>query len=227
MKLKLLEIYQQRNDLNSFETLAEELYPAGGQEDQAIWSQVVQMGAKMNPDNPLFSQSGTEALYAAAEEAPGKPEVAPDLVAAGESETVDPTKNPFPQPDEVVGIDEEFDRLAEQMGLNEAAADATGESAEKSAMEEDSEMLDFASNERSELEFNLDIEGVDEQEEDRSDAATGTNEQPAVAQNEPGADDELALGVQEIDDIDLGELEADIPGVSDDTVGYWRYPATT
>ncbi|MDJ0956308.1 MAG: FimV/HubP family polar landmark protein [Arenicellales bacterium] len=56
LKLKLLEIYQQRNDLNSFETLAEELYPAGEQGDAETWNKVVEMGLKMNPNNPLFSQ---------------------------------------------------------------------------------------------------------------------------------------------------------------------------
>ncbi len=76
LKLKLLEIYQQRNDLNSFETLAEELYPAGGQGDAAAWAKVVEMGLKMNPDNPLFSQEVTavtenltEALPATVKEA--------------------------------------------------------------------------------------------------------------------------------------------------------------
>ncbi len=49
LKLKLLEIYQQREDIKSFETLAEELYPAGGQGDPETWSKVVKMGAKMEP----------------------------------------------------------------------------------------------------------------------------------------------------------------------------------
>ena len=80
LKLKLLEIYQQRNDLNSFETLAEELYPAGEQGDAATWSKVVEMGLKMNPDNPLFSQEVpavtealTEALPASVKEALNEP----------------------------------------------------------------------------------------------------------------------------------------------------------
>jgi len=54
LKLKLLEIYQGRKDIASFETLAEELYPAAGNVPMEIWSKVVEMGKIVNPDNPLF-----------------------------------------------------------------------------------------------------------------------------------------------------------------------------
>ena len=54
LKLKLLEIYQGRKDISSFETLAEELYPADGNIPMDVWAKVAEMGKIVNPDNPLF-----------------------------------------------------------------------------------------------------------------------------------------------------------------------------
>ena len=54
LKLKLLEIYQTRKDISSFETLAEELYPADGNIPMAVWAKVAEMGKIVNPENPLF-----------------------------------------------------------------------------------------------------------------------------------------------------------------------------
>ena len=54
LKLKLLEIYQGRKDVSSFETLAEELYPADGKIPMEVWAKVTEMGKIVNPDNPLF-----------------------------------------------------------------------------------------------------------------------------------------------------------------------------
>ncbi|MHB8535170.1 MAG: FimV/HubP family polar landmark protein [Sulfuricaulis sp.] len=54
LKLKLLEIYHQRNDVAAFETLAEELYAALGGRGGKVWSKVEEMGRKLNPENPMF-----------------------------------------------------------------------------------------------------------------------------------------------------------------------------
>jgi pilus assembly protein FimV len=54
LKLKLLEIYHQRNDVSAFETLAEELYAAQGGRGGKHWGKVEEMGRKLNPDNPMF-----------------------------------------------------------------------------------------------------------------------------------------------------------------------------
>lgn len=54
LKQKLLEIYHQRNDVNAFETLAEELYAAIGGRGGTIWKKVEEMGRKLNPENPMF-----------------------------------------------------------------------------------------------------------------------------------------------------------------------------
>jgi len=52
LKLKLLEIYHQRNDVSGFETLAEELYASGNA--GGVWAQVADMGTQLNPENPMF-----------------------------------------------------------------------------------------------------------------------------------------------------------------------------
>jgi pilus assembly protein FimV len=54
LKVKLLEIYHQRNDVKAFETLAEEYYAQLGGRPSKLWSKVEEMGRKLNPDNPMF-----------------------------------------------------------------------------------------------------------------------------------------------------------------------------
>lgn len=54
LKLKLLEIYHQRNDVAAFETLAEELYAALAGRGGKVWEKVEGMGRKLNPENPMF-----------------------------------------------------------------------------------------------------------------------------------------------------------------------------
>lgn len=54
LKVKLLEIYHQRNDVPAFETLAEELYAALEGRGGELWNKVAEMGRRLNPDNPMF-----------------------------------------------------------------------------------------------------------------------------------------------------------------------------
>jgi pilus assembly protein FimV len=75
VKLKLLEIYKQRNDVKAFETIAEELYPAGDSGDREVWSQVAAMGRELSPGNPLF-QDPAPAGGAGGEASPGTPSAA-------------------------------------------------------------------------------------------------------------------------------------------------------
>ena len=53
--LKLLEIYSQRKNLKQFETTATELYTVTGGKGEA-WEKAVEMGLKLDPDNPLFTR---------------------------------------------------------------------------------------------------------------------------------------------------------------------------
>jgi len=64
IKLKLLEIYHQRNDVSAFETLAEEVYSVQGGKTSKIWNKVEEMGRKLNPENPMF-RGGAPAKSAA------------------------------------------------------------------------------------------------------------------------------------------------------------------
>jgi pilus assembly protein FimV len=54
LKVKLLEIYHQRNDVGAFETLAEEYYAQLGGRSSKLWEKVEELGRKLNPENPMF-----------------------------------------------------------------------------------------------------------------------------------------------------------------------------
>jgi len=102
IKLKLLEIYEQRKDLKSFETLAEELYPAQGGESDPVWARVVDMGRRMNPNNPLFKASA----------APPAPAVAAARAPAAAGAGGDTDLEPFPDPDhQGHGLDLDLDDI--------------------------------------------------------------------------------------------------------------------
>ncbi len=88
LKQKLLEIYHHRNDLRSFETLAEELYAALAGKGGKVWEKVEEMGRKMNPNNPMFrggapvAKSASEPPTAAFSPAAPKKAVATSAAAA-------------------------------------------------------------------------------------------------------------------------------------------------
>ena len=54
--LKLLEIYANRKDTNSFSTIARQLQDSG---DEDAWQQAVAMGRKLEPNNPMYGGAGT------------------------------------------------------------------------------------------------------------------------------------------------------------------------
>jgi pilus assembly protein FimV len=70
IKVKLLEIYHQRNDVKAFETLAEEYYAQLGGRPSKLWAKAEEMGRKLNPDNPMFRGGGAPGRAAAATIAP-------------------------------------------------------------------------------------------------------------------------------------------------------------
>ncbi len=177
VKLKLLEIYQQRNDLKSFETLAEEMYPAGAHGvDADVWRRVVEMGRKMNPDNPLFTQEIPKVSGVAQESAEQAHEPAPHEIEEEEQEEVreeeaaayaEPSLEPFPTPDTDSALDEELDRLARdrEEGYGEEVSSATAGGGRAA------ETLNFATRNTSELDFELDL-AEDEQEQIGADEST-------------------------------------------------------
>ena len=69
LKIKLLDVYRKRKDVRAFESLAEELHGAIGQ-DPVKWSQVVEMGHRLLPAHPLFARPAAPAAQAGAAEQP-------------------------------------------------------------------------------------------------------------------------------------------------------------
>ncbi len=109
LKLKLLEIYFHRKDLKAFETMAEEVYAAGGGKGGKHWEKVEEMGRKLNPENPMF-RGTTGKVTTSVEEKPS--------AAAAPAVTTPPTEVVSrPAPD--VGLD--FD-----IGTPVTAAPRTG-----------------------------------------------------------------------------------------------------
>jgi len=56
LHLKLLEMYAARKDISAFEAIAGELYTTLGADDP-IWARVAELGATVEPDNPLYDLS--------------------------------------------------------------------------------------------------------------------------------------------------------------------------
>jgi len=55
IKVSLLKLHMKRKDITKFDALAEELYAAGENDNPDIWNKVVEMGAVLSPENPLYS----------------------------------------------------------------------------------------------------------------------------------------------------------------------------
>ncbi len=68
LKLKLIELYHTTKNKPAFENAAEEFYASLGDNaaENPMWQKVVAMGAELVPNNPLFSNAGTEAMVESA-----------------------------------------------------------------------------------------------------------------------------------------------------------------
>ena len=62
--LKLLEIHAQHNKPSAFETVASELYSVSGGQGE-MWHKATALGRQLDPNNPLFSDAGGGAGFAA------------------------------------------------------------------------------------------------------------------------------------------------------------------
>jgi len=56
IRLKLLEIYAGRKNLNAFEAVASEMYAAIGGQASPIWDKAAELGRTLDPQNPLYSE---------------------------------------------------------------------------------------------------------------------------------------------------------------------------
>jgi pilus assembly protein FimV len=63
--LKLLEIHAQHNKPSAFETVASELYSVSGGQGE-VWQKAVALGRQLDPSNPMFTEAGSAADFAAA-----------------------------------------------------------------------------------------------------------------------------------------------------------------
>ncbi|MDD5330897.1 MAG: hypothetical protein PHX38_12915 [Sulfuricella sp.] len=64
IRLKLLEIYAGRKNLNAFEAVAGEMYAALGGQANPAWDKAAEMGRVLDPDNPLYAEkAAAEASY--------------------------------------------------------------------------------------------------------------------------------------------------------------------
>ncbi|HEX5863050.1 MAG TPA: FimV/HubP family polar landmark protein, partial [Casimicrobiaceae bacterium] len=70
--LKLLEIHAQHNKPSTFETVASELYSVSGGQGE-VWQKAMTLGRQLDPDNPLFAETGSAAAFAAAAAGEAKP----------------------------------------------------------------------------------------------------------------------------------------------------------
>ena len=56
IRLKLLEIYAGRKNLNAFEAMAGEMYAALGGQASQVWDKAAKMGRTLDPQNPLYAE---------------------------------------------------------------------------------------------------------------------------------------------------------------------------
>lgn len=62
IRLKLLSIYANRKDTNSFSVLARQVQDSG---DAAAWAQAAEMGRNLEPNNPMYGGAGGESVIVA------------------------------------------------------------------------------------------------------------------------------------------------------------------
>lgn len=88
LHLKLLEIFVGRNDPSAFEAVAGELYSSLGSSDP-VWVKVAEMGAKLEPANPLYDLSKAHVAIADAAPASEPASSATVISPANELATLD------------------------------------------------------------------------------------------------------------------------------------------
>jgi pilus assembly protein FimV len=145
LRVKLLEIYHQRNDVDAFETLAEELYAALEGRAGPPWDAVEEMGRKLNPENPMF-RGGRPASMAEPKTDLNQPES--DASSLFSDSTTDSTAMLDTQQTEALDTGGDAGGLDFDLTFDTPADD--GSSVEKTAMDEAASLdensgLDFES----------------------------------------------------------------------------------
>src|SRR5215813_3157427 len=83
--LKLLEIHAQHNKPSAFETVASELYSVSGGQGE-VWQKAMALGRQLDPSNPMFTEAGSAAAFAAAAAAESEHSASEKEVAHVQSE---------------------------------------------------------------------------------------------------------------------------------------------
>ncbi|WP_413436877.1 FimV/HubP family polar landmark protein [Sulfuriferula sp. GW1] len=86
--LKLLEIYAARKNLPAFESVATELYAALGGEMTPVWAKAAELGRKLDPNNPLYNNTGEASHIGAAQQSGENRDPAAAVVVAAGMATV-------------------------------------------------------------------------------------------------------------------------------------------
>ena len=121
LKLKLLEIYHQRNDVAAFETLAEELYAALAGRGGKVWDKVEEMGRKLNPENPMF-RGGAPGARRVGDQRSATPAAPAAMAAAVAGAGVAATTNVATAPVDTSALDANFDFDAGDTGAASPSA---------------------------------------------------------------------------------------------------------
>ncbi|HSS71426.1 MAG TPA: FimV/HubP family polar landmark protein [Casimicrobiaceae bacterium] len=121
--LKLLEIHAQHNKPSAFETVASELYSVSGGQGE-VWQKAMALGRQLDPNNPMFTEGGSAAAFAAVAGEPA-PVAAPQ--EAGEptlpSPAVEaPAAAPAPAPQAARSVDFTLD---EEISLSPTSGEAS------------------------------------------------------------------------------------------------------
>ena len=95
--LKLLEIHAQHNKPSAFETVASELYSVSGGQGE-VWHKAMALGRQLDPSNPMFTEAGSAAAFAAAPHviAGDMRDIPPHAESAAEVFSVPPELKPEP-----------------------------------------------------------------------------------------------------------------------------------
>jgi pilus assembly protein FimV len=176
LQLKLLEAYQQQNDVTSFDDLVSEMNLSEATADQLAWNKVVELKLKMHEHGPLglAGNAGVAAdvkenvstqsndrdwVLAQDDDSDLRDDPSEDLPEAAASHElltkssglIDPTLRPFPEPDDNARVGEDvLGMLGRPSGLSEA------EGLKADLPPGDPEMMNFNTTSVSELNFELD-----------------------------------------------------------------------
>jgi len=100
--LKLLEIHAQHNKPSAFETVASELYSVSGGQGE-VWQKAMALGRQLDPSNPMFTEAGSAAGFAAeatgadTERGAGEPAEPAPVPASAQIYSMPPDLKPEPK----------------------------------------------------------------------------------------------------------------------------------